>query len=79
MSGLQKYCIHWHIRMRGVCGDAFHASMNQDPIEEESPCERVCVWPANGMNRYRDDYNKLKERRKETCDVDLKGDGETCK
>jgi hypothetical protein len=31
------------------------------------------------MNRYRDDYEKLKERQKETCDVDLKGDRETCK
>jgi hypothetical protein len=65
--------------MCGVCGDAFHASMIRDPIDEGGSCERVCVWPASDMNRYRDDYDKLKERRKETCDVDLKDDRETCK
>jgi hypothetical protein len=65
--------------MCGVCGDAFHASTIRDPIDEGGSCERECVWLASDMNRYRDDYDKLKERRKETCDVDLKGDGETCK
>jgi hypothetical protein len=62
-----------------VCGDAFHASMNRDPIDGGGPCESVCVWLTSGMNRCRDDCDKLKERRKETCDVDLKGDRETCK
>lgn len=59
-----------------MCGDAFHASMNRDPIGEGGSCEKECVCD---MNRYRDDYDKLKERQKETCDVDLKGDGGTCK
>lgn len=61
-----------------MCGDAFHASMNRDPIEG-GPCESERVWLASDMNRYRDDYDKLKERQKETCDVDLKDDRETCK
>jgi hypothetical protein len=77
--GPQKECIYWHIRMCGVCGDAFHAAMNRDPIDEGSPCERESVWLMSDMNRCRDDYDKLKERQKETCDVDLKGDRETCK
>lgn len=62
-----------------MCGDAFHAAMNRDPIDEGSPCERESVWLMSDMNRCRDDYDKLKERQKETCDVDLKGDRETCK
>jgi hypothetical protein len=62
-----------------VCGDVFHVSMNLDPIDEEGLCERGCVWPENGTNRYRDDCGKMKERQKETCGVDLKGDRETCR
>ena len=64
--------------MCGVCGDALRASMSRDPIDEGGSCERERVWLANDMNRYRDDYDRLRERRNETCDVDLKGDRETC-
>jgi len=52
--------------------------MNRDPIEG-GPCESERVWLASDMNRYRDDCDKLKERQKGTCDVDLKDDRETCK
>jgi hypothetical protein len=62
-----------------VCEDVFHVSTNRDPIDEEGPCGSGRVWQESDMNRYRDDYEKLKERQKETCDVDLKGDRETCK
>ncbi|KAI0273293.1 hypothetical protein BGY98DRAFT_117781 [Russula aff. rugulosa BPL654] len=42
--------------MCGVCGDAFHAAMNRDPIDEGSPCERESVWLMSDTNRCRDDY-----------------------
>jgi hypothetical protein len=65
--------------MISVCGDVFHVSMNLDPNDEEGPCESGCVWPENDMNRYRGDCENWKERQKETCVVDSKGDRETCK
>lgn len=62
-----------------MCEDVFHVSTNQDPTDEGSPYGSGCVWQEGDMNRYRGDYEKMKERQKETCDVDLKGDRETCR
>jgi len=54
-----------------VCGDVFHVSTNRDPTDEGGPFESGRVWQECDMNRYRGDYEKLKERQKETCGVDL--------
>jgi hypothetical protein len=62
-----------------VCEDAFHVSKSRDPIDEEGPCESERVWLEGDIDRYRVDHEKLKERQKETCVVDLTDDRETCK
>jgi hypothetical protein len=53
--------------------------MIRDPTDGgDDPCEGECVWLEGDINRYRVDHEKMEERQKETCAVDLKGDRETC-
>ena len=71
--------ICWDARKFAVCEDVFRVSKNRDPIDREGPCESGCVWLEGDTGRDRVGHEKMKERQKGTCVVDLKDDRETCK
>jgi hypothetical protein len=58
---------------------AFRGAMTRNPIDEGGPYENGYVLEEHGINRYKAGHEKLKERQKETCVADLRGDRETCK
>jgi hypothetical protein len=62
-----------------VYEDAFRAAMNRNPTDEEGPYENGYALQENGIDRCKAGHEKLKERQKETCVADLRGDRETCK